>query len=245
MENNIERIDRYLSGQMDQEEKKAFNAEIAANPSLEEELALQKDMANFLKRKDQRDILKNQLHDISNDYFKTTEQDQAKIVQLPRRRLSWMIAASAAAVITLILVWQFLLSPSLFEQYAQYPPLALAEKSATPTIDWSQTETAFNAGNYKAAEIQLTQYLNAYPNDQLAKLYLGICKMELNQLEEAQQIFQSFSDADVSIKDYADWYLALSYLKGNNKERSQNILQQITSSSPLYNRAQELLNQLK
>ncbi|MFN7117180.1 MAG: tetratricopeptide repeat protein [Saprospiraceae bacterium] len=244
MENNIERIDRYLSGQMDQEEKKAFDAEIAANPLLEEELALQKDMANFLKRKDQRDVLKQQLHDISNDYFKTTEQDQAKIVQLPRRRLSWMIAASAAAVIIFILVWQFLLSPSLFEQYAQYPPLALAEKSAATTIDWSQTETAFNSGNYEAAEIQLTEYLNTYPNDQLAKLYLGICKMELNKLEAAQQIFQSFSAADVSIKDYADWYFALSYLKAGDQDKSRAILQKITIDSPLYQKAQELLEKI-
>jgi anti-sigma factor RsiW len=126
---NIERIDRYLNDQMNAEEKQAFDAEIAANPKLAEELSLQRDMNNFLQRKDRRELLQNQLKDISGDYFKTEqEQASAKVVQLPRRRLRWMIAASAAAVIALLLVWQFLLAPTLYDQYAQYAPLALAEK---------------------------------------------------------------------------------------------------------------------
>ncbi|MBK7872377.1 MAG: tetratricopeptide repeat protein [Saprospiraceae bacterium] len=240
---NLERIDRYLSGEMDASEKQAFDAEVAANPQLAEELALQRDMNTFLRGKDRRDALQNQLKNIGGDYFKTVEES-AKIVQMPRRRLRWMIAASAAAVIVTLIVWQFLFSPSLYDQYATYAPLALAEKSATTITDWSQTESAFNSGDYRTAEAQLTQYLTENPNDQLARLYLGICKMELNQLAEAQQIFQSFEDADASIKDYADWYLALSYLKAKDEESCRRILQRITPASSLYEQANSLLSKL-
>jgi TolA-binding protein len=238
--NNLERIDRYLSGQMEAEEKRAFDAEAVANPQLAEELALQRDMNDFLRRKDRRDVLQSQLKDIGGDYFKT-EQETAKIVQMPRRRMRFMIAASAAAVIALLLVWQFLLSPTLYDQYAEYAPLALAEKSATTVTDWSQTEAAFNTGDYKTAETQLNQYLTEHPNDQLARLYLGICKMELDKLAEAQQIFQGFATADASIKDYADW---LSYLKAGDTATCQAILQEITPASSLYGRAQDLLKNL-
>lgn len=241
---NIERIDRYLNGQMEAEEKQAFDAEVAADAQLAAELALQKDMIDFLRRKDHRSLLQNELKVIGSDYFKTT-QEPAKVVQMPRRRLRWIMAASAAAVIALLLVWQFLLPSNLYNKYAAYAPLSLAEKSATTTVDWSTTEAAFNSGDYKTVETQLTQYLSEHPNDQLANLYLGICKMELNKLEEARQIFQSFANADASMKDYADWYLALSYLKAGDETSCQQVLQAITPVSSRYDQAQALLKELK
>lgn len=244
MDDNTGRIDRYLNGNMEAEEKQAFDAEVASNPQLAEEFILQREMTDFLRRKEGRNALQNQLSDIGSDYFKSA-QEPAKIVQMPQRRLRWIMTASAAAVIALLLVWQFLLAPTLYDQYAKYAPLALAEKSATTNVDWSQTEAAFNAGDYKTAETQIAQYLTAYPNDQLARLYLGICKMELDQLQEAQQIFQTFANADVSLKDYADWYLALSYLKADDTQSCQKVLQEITPNSSLYDKAQELLKKLK
>ncbi len=241
---NIDRIDRYLNGQMEAEEKKIFDAELAADTQLAEELALQCDMVDFLRRKDRRSLLQNELKDIGSDYFKTA-QEPAKVVQIPRRRLRWVMAASAAAVIALLIVWQFLLPSNFYNQYAEYAPLALSEKSATTTVDWSTTESAFNSGNYKTAETQLTQYFVEHPNDQLANLYLGICKMELNKLEEARQIFQSFTNADVSLKDYANWYLALSYLKAGDEANCRKILQRTTSASSLYGKVQALLKDLQ
>jgi hypothetical protein len=65
--------------------------------------------------------------------------------------------------------------------------------------------------------------------------------MELDKLDEARQIFRDFTNADASIKDYADWYLALSYLKVNDKVTTQRILQNIRTNSSLYSQAQELL----
>lgn len=240
---NIERIDRYLNGEMEAVEKQAFDVEVAANAQLAEELALQKDMVDFLRRKDRRAVLQNELKNIGNDYFKSAPET-AKVVQMPRQRLRWVMIASAAAVIALLLVWQFLLPSNLYDQYAVYAPLALTEKSATTTVDWSTTEVAFNSRDYKTAATQLTQYLTEYPNDQLARLYLGICKMELDKPDEARQIFQSFANADASIKDYADWYLALSYLKADDEIASRKALQVITPASSLYEQAQALLKKL-
>lgn len=241
---NTARIDRYLSGDMEVGEKQAFESELASDPALAEELALQRDMAVFLQRKDRRSALKEQLKGLGNEYFKQPKEP-AKVVSLPRRRLLWTVAASAAVVLALIVAWQFLFNPSLYDQYARYPALALAEKSTDGPMDWSRAEEAFNTGDYATAETLLAQYLDQFPGDQLALLYLGICRMELDRLDEARQIFRGLATADASIKDYADWYLALSFLKSGDKASCLEVLQQISPSSSLYGKSRELTKELK
>ena len=244
----IARIDRYLNGAMNAAEQAAFEAEVEADPSLATDLALQRDMSLFLQRKDRRAALQQELGNLGKDYFQTTattatEPPTAKIVPIGRARLRWLTVAAAAAVL-LILVWPWLTSPSLYEQYAQHPPLALIEKSADAPVDWSQTETAFNTGDCKTASAQLEEYLAQYPEDQLARLYLGICRIELDEGEAARELFSSLLTADVSIRDYAEWYLALSYLRAGEREACRAVLQDIAPASTLYARAQELLERL-
>lgn len=239
---NTERIDRYLSGAMDAPEKQSFEAALAGDAQLAKDLAVQRDMARFLQRQAQKSALQTQLQGIGNDYFQT-EQTSAKIVPLPRRRLFAIASAVAAAAVILLLLWQFWSAPSLYDEFAQHPPLALAEKSGNAT-DWSKTETAFQSGNFAAAETQLLAYTAQYPNDRQARLYLGICKMELNKTGEARQIFQGFADADASLKDFADWYLALSYLKTGDEASCRTALQAIAPASSFFERAQILIERL-
>lgn len=238
---NTARIDRYLSGEMDAGEKQAFEAELATNAQLAEDLATQRDMDAFLRRKAGRETLKSQLQDMSGPYFQA-EKAAPKIVGIPRRRLLWAAGLAAAAALAFFVLRPLLLSPS-YERYAQFPQLALAEKSSG-TRDWSEAETAFNEGNYAAAEPMLEAYLEAFPGDRQAQLFLGICKMELDRHEEAREIFRGFADADPSLRDYAEWYLALSYLKTKDIVGCREVLKDIPASSGFYEEAGELLRRL-
>jgi tetratricopeptide (TPR) repeat protein len=238
---NTARIDRYLNGEMEAGEKRAFEAELATNAQLAEDLALQRDMDAFLRRKAGREALKSQLRDMSGSYFQT-EKKASKIVGIPRRRLFWAAGIAAAAALAFFVLRPLALSPS-YERYAQFPQLALAEKSAG-TRDWSEAETAFNEGNYAAAEPMLEAYLEAFPGDRQAQLFLGICKMELDRHEEAREIFRGFADADPSLRDYAGWYLALSFLKTKDIDSCRAALKDIPASSGFYEEAGELLRRL-
>ncbi|MBK8704101.1 MAG: tetratricopeptide repeat protein [Saprospiraceae bacterium] len=237
---NSERLDKYLRGAMDAEEKAGFEAQLAKDAELAKALELQRDMELFLRRNTQREALKKQLPAIGKDYFQTAQG--AKVITMPRQRRLFLAAASLAAAIALFFMVRWALSPSLFESYAQYPPLALTEKSAG--ADWSQAETAFNSNNYAEAERLLTQYTAEYPSDRQAALYLGICNMETGKIEEAQTAFRNFTPEETDFKDFADWYLALSYLKAGDKTGCRQALQQLSPNSPFQQKATDLLQKL-
>lgn len=239
---NTARIDRYLNGLMAPEEKRAFEAELATDAQLAGDLALQRDMDAMLRRKTQRAQLQAQLQGMSGGYFKD-EKGAAKIVGLPRRRLLWAAGLAVAAALAFFVFRPLLFSPS-YERYAQFPPLALAEKSGG-VQDWSEAETAFNRGDYGTAAPMLEAYVQAFPGDRQAQLFLGICKMELNRHEEARGIFRSFADADPSLRDYADWYLALSFLKTKDIGACRAALKDISASSAFYAESGKLLKRLR
>jgi len=240
MNNSTERVSRLMAP----DERQAFEADVAAKPALAEELALQREMAALLQGQAQREARRQQLQALSKEYF-PTQATGSKRVMLPRRRLLWLATAAAAAVIALVLAWPFLFGPSLYEQYAQHPPLALAEKSAEALVDWSATEKAFNSGDYTTAAALLEQYLSQQPGDDLARLYLGIAELELDRYDSARRHFLALSAAeDPALKDYADWYLALSYLKAGDEAGCREVLNVISPSSVLYRSAKELLGKL-
>ncbi|NUO00872.1 MAG: hypothetical protein HUU01_09700 [Saprospiraceae bacterium] len=238
---NSERIDRYLSGEMNAAERQGFESELASDAQLADDLALQRDMVHFLQQRESKSALQTQLKAIGADYFQS--EPTARIVRLSPRRLIGIASAVAAAAVILLLLWQFWSAPSLYDEFAQHPPLALAEKSAG-AINWSETETAFQAGNFAKAESGLETYIIQHPDDRQARLYLGICKMELNKTAEAQLIFQGFSDAETSLKDLADWYSALNYLKIGDEVSCRKALNALTPASSYFDRAQLLLKRL-
>jgi predicted Zn-dependent protease len=239
---NTERVSRYLSGLMEAEERRAFEADAAADPALAEELSLQREMAAFLRGREQREARRRQLRALGQEYF--TPAASGGRLALSRLRRWWPALAAAAAIAGLILAWPYLFSPSLYEQYARHPPLALSEKSTDDPMDWSAAETAFNTGDYAAAAAILERYLAQRPEDELARLYLGIALLELDRFEEARRFFLSLADAEAALKDHADWYLALSYLKANDQARCRVLLRAIAPTSSLYGRAAELLKKL-
>lgn len=231
------RIDRYLSGAMSSSERQAFEQELTTNAELREQVQLQRSMQQFLQHKEERQELQQKLTQTGGDFFQIR---QAR----PRLWVRWAAGSAAAAAVVLLVVWQFLLQPSLYDTYADFPPLTLTEKSADTPVDWSQTEAAFNGGDYATAAEQLAQYLQTYPDDQQAQLYLGIARMELGQAEEANELFRQLADASADIRPYAIWYRALNYLKADKKDNCRAVLEAIPQASPFYEEAQELLGKL-
>jgi tetratricopeptide (TPR) repeat protein len=234
------RIDDYLSGRLSPEARQAFEEELNQDPELQKQVALQRDMTFLLRHQKDRAELKGQLEQTGSDFFSeaTSSRPAARI-----RYIGWAAVAAAAAILLFVL-WPVSTQPDLYQQYAEFPPLALSEKSTT-TTNWAATEQAFNTGDYAEAALQLEDYLNAFPEDQQARLYLGIAKMETSEPEAARRLFSEVIAAAPALSDYAEWYRALSYLKGNTPERARPALEGITEESIFYGEAQAILRQLR
>ncbi len=233
----LERIDRYLSGQMSPEERRAFEAELAADESLAQELEAQREMWRFLQRRHEREARRKQLQAIGEEFF----QQPARVVPMRTRVLRWAAVAAAVAV---LLVGYWLMRPSLYEQFAQHPPLALVEKSGAATDDLAAAERAFNGGDYAKAAPILERWLQRHPDDDLVRIYLGIARMEMNQLEEARNLFQNLRTNDPALRDFAQWNLALSYLKEGDTEACRQALHNLSDGSAYAEQARRLLERL-
>lgn len=237
------KIDKYLSGLMDADERAAFEKELEANPALAEELALHRDMDLFLKKRTQRQALQTQLRQLGEQHLKAEETSgEGRVV---RRTFSrFRLGLAAAATIALLVVAWFALRPSLYEQYATHPALALTEKATDATQLGSEAETAFNNGDYRAAIPLLEQWLDQHPDDDMVRAYLGIALMESGRVDEARNLFEQLQTAAPEVQDFARWNLALSFLKTGEKARCKEVLKSIPESSAYYTKARELLEKL-
>ena len=101
-------ISRYLDGEMNTEELKAFELQMLQDADLQNEVELLRDVHATLKIKlhpDESEMaLRNSLKEMNAEYF-FNKPEQAKIVSLNRRK--WMTAVAAVFVLALLLTdWQ-------------------------------------------------------------------------------------------------------------------------------------------
>ncbi|MFN4081467.1 MAG: tetratricopeptide repeat protein [Saprospiraceae bacterium] len=232
---NTERIERYLNGAMDANEREQFESELQRDAALREELALQRDMMTWVAQQARREHLRETLARLGQPYF--AERRSRTLV----RRLI-IPALSAAAALALILLWPTLFADRLYDRFAEFPALALTEKSnAAPDV--SAIESDFNRGDYAAAYEGLQAYRQRKPDDPQAQLYAGICLMELGKTREARSLFEGLLKTP-DFGDYAQWYIALSFLKDKDRKACALALDRIAPSSPFYEKARALAQKL-
>ncbi len=65
-------------------------------------------------------------------------------------------------------------------------------------------------------------------------LYKGVSELAINWNEKAKLTFQQVAENHSSYKDIANWYLALFYLKKDDKEMATTYLKRITKNDPAY-----------
>lgn len=111
--------------------------------------------------------------------------------------------------------------------------------------DLTNALNLYNKSQYGQALVQLEKLTTTALFDQVILLQ-GQCYFQLNEVDSAAQKFQQVIDLEqVGLKDKARWYLALTYLKGDNyglAKQQLNII--IERDYPLAKDAKELLQKL-
>jgi len=71
----------------------------------------------------------------------------------------------------------------------------------------------YEKGDYKPAQAALNAYVEAYPDDNIGKFYLGMCLMDMDLSSKAINLLLPLTELpDFELRDEATWYTALSYL---------------------------------
>ncbi len=234
-------IDRYMSGELEDTELKAFEERMKNDPGFAEKvklyMSLSQNLASrFSGEKDLEDLRKN-LATVSAKHLQ--EGEGAKVISL-----KWYYWAAAASVALICLVLFYRDSSSLpeYADYAVHQPLALAERGNDSLRQ--QAEEAFNSKRYDRALGYFNNLLEVDSSNAELQLYKGITLLELDHIAQAESIFKQIKASNEVYRDAAVWYLALGALKRHDYDECRTYLSQIPEDSDYYDLAREILDDL-
>lgn len=232
-EHDIERIDRFLRGEMDKAEAQAFERALSENPELQQKMKIQQELVSYIDLMGDQEVLAN-IRKVEGIY---RSRKEGAIKKMPWLRPA-LIAASVA--ILLFAGWWFLTPSSepdvLYANFYQPYELSFSSRDGGNAETLLAASTAYNAEDYAQA---ITAFQSLPPELQTSKvkLAIGISQMELSSFEEAQSLFdQIISVEDPLFMDQALWYKALSLLKQDELEQAKGVFQQLKDdTSSIFN----------
>lgn len=170
------------------------------------------------------------------------------------RKSSWIgIAASIALLLSLSLIYYFqnhkrLTSEEIYNKYfSVYPAFAVVRGTVNSQVDENPWQTAlhqYEAGNFRRAYNAFHMAELSMNNKNLARLYKGICLMELQEFGDAAMQFQEIlSSGNKLLFNQACWYLALCRIKQQRNSDAITLLKQIDpDGNTFYLKALQLLD---
>jgi len=245
-EQNYIEFEAYLSESLTPEELTAFEQRLAQDAELKSSFETYKEFTSFLENKYENEAARNDfkanLKHISEKHFSKeadTTHSETKVVRF--KAWQFAIAASVLLLIGVSLFQQF--STPSFSDYNQYDSISLALRGDQDELI-QKAETAFNARDFKNAELNFERLAENYPTNLEYQLYHAISLVELDFFDEADAIFGKIAETNSAFKYEAVWRHALSKLKQEKNEVCAALLETIPQQDQNYENAQKLLKKL-
>lgn len=234
MKYTYEDIARYVGGEMEPGERAAFEAALATDPALQEQLALYREVSAGLQSEWKPDEKKEAL--------KSTMQ-QPRPARIIKFRRSLGLVTIAALLLIFLLIWNPFTS-DLYQKYADTQMPSAIERGSRLDSVMHKATIAFNKKEYTEAAVLLAEVVQKQPDNSYALFYFGVALMETNQIPLARAAFEQLFKGKSAFKYEAAFFEALSYLKEKEEDKAKDWLQNIPPDAPNYQKAQELLKDL-
>ena len=239
-------INRYLDGELNAAEDKAFETQMQQDTELQNEVELTRDVQATLKMKlnpgENETALRKSFKEMNEEFF-TNRSEQAKIIPLIRRK--WMTAVAAIFIIALVLtVWQPWKKEDLYKQYAAIQMPGIAERGAAADSLLKMAVENFNNKKFAEAIPSFEAVLKDSSLNTFVQYYYAIALLQNDQTEKSRIQFTELYNGASLFKYDAAFYMALSYLKEKNKTACKDWLNNIPADAGQYDMAQELLKKL-
>lgn len=232
-------IERYLANDMTPEERATFEAKITQDGELAEKLNIYRSashsLSSRLKNEEKEKLFRKTLSEME---IAVPAQGNVRAL----RFYGWAAAASVA-LLCVALFYTSKLSKPDYAEYNTYEPLALVERGDEDSTRL-QAQEDFNAKEYEKAIADFDVLLLEDKGNTELLFYKGIAFLELDNITEANKLFNTVKASGSIYKDKATWMLALSALKRKDYEACKALLKEIPTDSPEYKNAQKLLEDL-
>ncbi|WP_203294124.1 hypothetical protein [Luteirhabdus pelagi] len=235
----------YLDGRLSDEEKRMFEARLTSDAEFQNSFTTYKELNAFGKhtigKATEREDFRQNIAKVANDYARTEPTTISKIRQLR----PWQYAA-AATVLVLIAIsyFQFFAIPT-YDDYREFSPISISVRGTESTSELLQrAQTAYNNENFEAAAVAFTRLRNAGEGSPEILLYNAIALTESDEEETAAELYNELMNGDSVYAEEAIWYAALNRLKQEKHSLAKELLKNVPSTSPYYQKAQKLQKKL-
>jgi len=207
-------IERFIAGEMNEDELRWFGKELQTNAELSGELKLDKDLDNILLDEDVVEFRRKLI-----SVFNESKQNEAapKVVRMQPRR--WQLVAAAAIAILMIAGGAILLTQQrsytaekLFSMY--YDSERTIELTRSGNANIVEAILKFQQKDYQGASLLFAEILDKDSSNIAVWFYNGISYIETSRIEDAVKAFRYIIDDKNNLYvEHAEWYLGLCYLK--------------------------------
>ena len=239
-------IERYNSFEMTEAERQWFLKEMDNNEQLKREVGLRRQTDEILKKSD---VISLRLK------LSQIEKNRQERLRARTSRRSSVIRFAAvfagAAVITSLLLFsgRTLTSEEIIDRYylSYEAPSAQRSMAYEANTDYILGLRYYNAHDYKNAALQFSKVLEINPDDMQTHMLSGVSNMEDKRYSEAEKSFTTVVDDNNNLFiESASWYLALCYVKTEERDKAHEMLVSIRNEGGFYSRdAKKVIRRLK
>jgi tetratricopeptide (TPR) repeat protein len=240
-------IERYNTGEMNEAEKTWFFKELENNEKLREEVELRK-KTDYVLKNNNVILLRNKLSEIER------KRAAEKPVKNPARRTIMRYAAIIAGFIlvgsiTLYFNGRRLTTDEILDRFYKSYEVTSPSRSQQAILnsDYSTAIEYYNIHDYRNAALYFSKVLSNDTRYMESVMLNGISNFEIKNYPEAKNSFIKVIDNDdnLFIED-AQWYLALCYLRTDERGKAVEQLKAIINSESIYKKdARQILRKMK
>ncbi|MDQ3292365.1 MAG: tetratricopeptide repeat protein [Bacteroidota bacterium] len=260
-EHYYNKIEEYLNGEMNAEEKELFEAALSSDKELLKVFkvysAIETEMQEAEEFSLQEIALKNTLQELNKEYFKSEPRQEAKVVKFYSDNI-FKLSASIAASIAIIIAVYFgflqqgknikLLADNYFEENLQQINQTVSTSEDTLQFgiagknrqkDTTQDSlqmgvTAYNNQEFDAALRVFRKISTDYPENREAKKYTGLVFLNTENYDKALKEFEDLSQIKEMPNNPGLFLQAVTLMRRNNqgdKQKAKELLKQVVETN--------------
>lgn len=234
----IEKVERYLSGELTRKEVKEENDTTPSDDELDEAIDLFNTSKNLIELSGLREDLKS----IHEEYIAETESE---IAEVKSKKTTWVWwTAAVAAVAILLAVFSGVLqnqSPQFDDYFEPYHDLLSMRGSEG---DLGTAMRYYSLQDYEAALKEFDKLVSDSLNHDLL-FYQAIAALASDRYKLAQSNLERLvASKNNTYWQQTKWYLGLAYWKEGQVDKAKEILSKIEQGEDQYDKARDLLMDL-